>query len=233
MTLLDYGAILNWEKIFHYIKFDNKNLRLICTSPLVIKTDDFWCKISHSQKLTDQFIFDYIDLLSFDIMSSCQKLSTTILKLIVTLSNFSEWDDIFIYQKLDKHILLYYIEHNIDINWKLISIHQDLEEDTISTFSDHLIWKYISQYQHLSESFIEEYKDKVVWNIICKYQKLSYDTLYKWAMNPIINDLIEWDTISYFQTFNKSKIESIYTNEKNPLFHRLRLEYIKKYSIDR
>lgn len=232
VTLLQYGAILNWEHIFNILKFDDKNLRLICQSNFVTKSKSFWFKISHTQNLTENFIFDYLSYLSFDIMSSYQTLSPKILKLLVFLSDFTEWDDIFIYQKINKDLLLYYIQNNIDINWNFVSIHQSLDEDLITLYQNNLIWKYISQYQILSESFIEKHKDKVVWNLICKYQKLSYEILYKWALNPEINNLLEWDTISYYQIFHKSKLESIYTNDSNPLFHRLRIEYIKKYNID-
>jgi hypothetical protein len=62
-------------------------------------------------------------------------------------------------------------------NWEYISMTEELSEDFIRKFANHVDWKLISKYQKLSESFIREFSDRVCWNKIIVFQKISDDLL--------------------------------------------------------
>ena len=62
-------------------------------------------------------------------------------------------------------------------------------EDTIKDSPDKVDWKFISIYQNLSESFIREFSDRVDWYCISRYQKLSKSFIRGFA------NKLNWDCL--------------------------------------
>ncbi len=54
------------------------------------------------------------------------------------------------------------------VDWKFISIYQDLSESFIRKFSDRVDWYCISRYLKLSESFIREFDNKLNWDCLIR-----------------------------------------------------------------
>ena len=70
------------------------------------------------------------------------------------------WDDLCAFSTLPEDFIREYIDV---VNWRFISIRQDLSEDFIREFQDKVDWKIISECCILSEDFIREMKDKIKW----------------------------------------------------------------------
>ena len=47
------------------------------------------------------------------------------------------------------------------LDWKIVSIRNELSEDFIREFQDKVNWKMIAYKQELSEDFIREFQDKI------------------------------------------------------------------------
>jgi len=103
-----------------------------------------WYSISHSQRLSEEFIEEFQDKVY--------------------------WNDISYYQQLSEDFIK---EFKDKVYWNCISYSQKLSERFIKEFQDKVNWAYISKYQKLSEDFIKEFKNKVDWGYISEYQKLS------------------------------------------------------------
>ena len=46
------------------------------------------------------------------------------------------------------------IHHKDDLDWVMVSVHQQLSDEFTTTYGDKLTWSLISEYQPLSEEFI-------------------------------------------------------------------------------
>lgn len=86
------------------------------------------------------------------------------------------------------------------VDWRCISIYQNLSENLIREFCDKVDWIYISINQKLSEEFIEEFQHKVDWYSISEYQKLSEEFIKKFQ------NRVNWYFISKHQELSESFI---------------------------
>ena len=90
-----------------------------------------------------------------------------------------------------------------EINWEMVSVHQDLSEDFIRKFSNKVCWRLISYQQTLSEDFIREFSKDVDWSGISYRQELSEDFIRECS-----NDIgcYGWSNISSNQTLSEELI---------------------------
>ena len=139
-------------------------------------------KLKYYQQLSEDFIREFKDKVSWTYISQYQKLSLDFIK---EFKDKVDWIYISIYQQLSLEFIR---EFQDKVNWDCISIYQKLSEDFIREFQDKVNWYSISQYQQLSEDFIREFKDKVNWDWISQYQKLSEDFLKEFGLTKPENN---------------------------------------------
>jgi hypothetical protein len=148
---LDVNLIFN---LFEFIENKYKKYKI----PFIIKakankltdkdykntSQNNWNDISQFQKLSEEFMREYKDLINWYSISVYQNLSESFMR---------EFKDLF--------------------NWYSISVYQKLSEDFMREFKDLVYWTYISKYQKLSESFIIENKDKLILTELLVNKNLS------------------------------------------------------------
>jgi hypothetical protein len=188
------------------------------------KYNKFWTHISHTPKLSEEFIREFKDFVNWGNISIHQKLSENFIR---EFKDNVYWNYISEYQKLSESFIR---EFKNDIFWNDISQYQKLSEPFIKEFKDKVNWNYISEFQKLSESFIREFKDSVNWSYISKFQKLS-DEFWK-----EFKDQVNWGYISQYQKlsdeFWKEFIEQLGEKSKQNLLYwtnEEKLELLKKY----
>ena len=76
------------------------------------------------------------------------------------------------------------------VDWRLISMKQNLSEDFVREFQDRVAWIWISADQILSEKFTDEFKVKVHWGWLCIKQKLSETLMRQFS------DKVNWEAVS-------------------------------------
>jgi len=106
-------------------------------------------------------------------------------------------DMISMYQQLTEETI-FAISDNI--NWRWASEYQQLSERTIHKFAHKVHWSWASQHQKLSESTIREFADKVNWKVTSQYQKLSESIIREFA------DKIDWKVASQCQKLSERTI---------------------------
>ena len=87
------------------------------------------------------------------------------------------------------------------VDWKFISIYQDLSESFIRKFSDRVDWYCISRYQKLSKDFIREFSDKVDWDCLIR----NRDSIIPEDLIIEHKDHINWNNYSEMNIHNFSK----------------------------
>ena len=130
-------------------------------------TEEQWKEISKYQKLSEDFIREFQDMVVWNCISGSQKLSESFIR---EFQNKVCWGWISMYQKLSESFIR---DFQNDACWRGISEYQKLSEDFIREFQNNVDWDCISKFQNLSESFIRDFQDRVDWYWISRYQKLS------------------------------------------------------------
>lgn len=86
--------------------------------------------------------------------------------------------------------------------WENISMTEELSEDFIRKFANHVDWELISKYQKLSENFIREFSDRVCWNKIITFQKISDDFLKEFIGKVNFEEFFKGTTIMNTKILN-------------------------------
>ena len=167
------------KKLVEYTNYDKEFIRRICT----------W------QKISEEFMEEYLEVIDWDGISRFQELSTSFMEKHLDKLN---WYSISKYQFLSEDFIEKYSNR---INWDNLSLNELIPEHTLFKFSDKLNWNTISKYQDLSESFIEKYQDKVNWEWISKHQILSERFIEKHK------DKVDWDYIFDYQMLSNDFVE--------------------------
>ena len=154
-----------------------------------------WYDISIHQNLSEDFIREFQDKVSWDCISKYQNLSESF---IHEFQDKVDWNLISIYQKLSEDFIH---EFQDKVDWLGISTYQKLSESFIREFQDKVRWNWISERQELSEDFIREFQDKVCWLLILKYQKLSESFIREFQHK------VDWVFISVYQKLSNEFIE--------------------------
>ena len=118
-----------------------------------------WDAISRIYYLTDEFIREFQDKVSWSNLSEHQKLSESIMR---------EFED--------------------KIIWGYISMAQSLSEEFIREFQHLLNWNRVSICQTLSDKFLIEFKDKIQWDSYFLSQTASYNIMKRFLLRAKIND---------------------------------------------
>ena len=107
------------------------------------------------------------------------------------------------YKDLTEKQIRKYMEKYADDKefWGVISSHQDLSENFIREFQDHLDWGNISTCQELSENFIFEFKDKLNWENISRFKFLREEFIDR------VEDKIHWNYLTTYRKFSEQFIE--------------------------
>lgn len=83
------------------------------------------------------------------------------------------------------YILKDYDYNNLEsIDWKCISIDQNLSEDFMREFQDEVNWYYISLYQNLSDDFIIEFQDRLDLREMLKHEIIAPEFYNKLTQIP-------------------------------------------------
>ena len=136
----------DWNFMYEYIKLPEDFLRYYTWN---CRTEFWWKKIWSRQKVSEQFIRDYIDKVDWKLISQYQELSVEFLK---------EFQD--------------------KVDWILVSYGQKFNKEYIEAFEDKLRWNCISQNPNIEIDFIREYKDKLsYWHIKDTNYKVRRDEL--------------------------------------------------------
>ena len=102
-----------------------------------------------------------------------------------------------------------YMNYDLDIDWKKISIKEILDDQFIHTYSDKLDWEYLVKYQVLSNIIIKSNIDKIVTNGLLKlliiYQKIPQDIIRKYIY---INNGY-WEYLLIHQKLEKKMVRKI------------------------
>ena len=122
---------------------------------------DNWNKISIYQKLSEEFIENYKELVDWELISGRQKLSE---------------------EFIEKHLDL--------VDWYQISQHQQLSEEFIEKYIDLVNWYEISQYQILSEMFIEKHLDKIYLDGLVLSDKIDNEVVAKFVSFDKLMELV-------------------------------------------
>ena len=122
---------INWLYLITYQKFDEQKLRQYI-DPYFFRYRSIWSALSIHQTLSETFIDEFKDKLS--------------------------WLDICCYQKLSEPFIKTHADY---VDWTEISIHQILSESFIEEFQDKVDWYYIDMYQKFSDSFFNKFKEKI------------------------------------------------------------------------
>lgn len=80
-------------------------------------------------------------------------------------------------------------------SWDYVSMTEELSEDFIRKFANHVDWELISKYQKLSENFIREFSDRVCWNKIITFQEISTSFLKEFIGKVDFEEFFKSETI--------------------------------------
>jgi hypothetical protein len=92
------------------------------------------------------------------------------------------------------------------IDWKLITIFQQLSENFIRENKSRIYWDYVASYHKLSEDFITEFQDRLNWDEISIYQKLSEDFIRRFK------NKLNWKYVSIYQILSEDFIREFKNN---------------------
>lgn len=109
---------------------------------------------------------------------------------IRSLKDRIDWKLVSVRQNLSEDFIR---ESQDEVNWHCICLKQKLSEEFIREFKDKVDWSMISKHQNLSENFIREFQDRVNWLILSSYQSLSEEFIREFQ------DKVDWYCISGFQ----------------------------------
>ena len=84
--------------------------------------------------------------------------------------------------------------------WIKISMHQELSENFIRNFANHLLWDRLIRYQkNITLDLIREFQDEfddVVWKEFCIGKKLHNNVIREWK------DKVDWSFVAKFGKFD-------------------------------
>ena len=103
-----------------------------------------WIDISRNKRLTEEFIREFQDEVSWIDISTVP----------ISLEFIREFQD--------------------KVKWYNICQYQILTEDFIREFQDRMFWDYISTNQDVSDEFLLEFKDNIHWSWYFKDRKISF-----------------------------------------------------------
>jgi hypothetical protein len=121
---------------------------------------------SLNQTFSEEFILDHLDCLYLVKVLEKQKISEDTLKVLANTED------------------LFYEEE-----WETISKFQDLSEDFMRLFQDHLDWELISEKQYLSEDFIREVESVDLYSV-SENQYLSEEFILEFHDHVNLSDIL-------------------------------------------
>jgi hypothetical protein len=180
-----------------------------------------WRQICEFQILSEDFIREFKDVVDWNIISQCQRLSENFIR---EFQNKVDWQKISTFQRLSE---LFIAEFKDKVCWHFICIDQKLSERFIREFKDKVDWDLIAVNQPLNESFIEEFQDQIDWVVISAYQKLSDNFIKKLKDNSHYFDNIKF----YSHNDHRTKEDKIEEIKNYALFYKLEFdgEYLYAY----
>lgn len=130
-----------------------------------------------SQKLSDQFIIDFInhkvgsyddELIDTDIMPlilSEQQLSESFLEkyILDRNSRFRTKENMFTISKYQKLSNEFIDKHAHDLNWDSLSSHQDLSLECIEKYRERVNWNHIFNHQKLPKEFVSKHHNQYIY----------------------------------------------------------------------
>ena len=106
--------------------------------------------------------------------------------------NTTDWD---LLCKDEKGLSINFLTDLRDkLNWDLLTIHQDFNDEIILKFEKRLNWDLISEHQQLSVFLCDKYKDKINW------VKLSNSNCFDKEFIRQFKDYIDWSMISNYRS---------------------------------
>lgn len=134
-----------------------------------------------NNKLTEDFIHKYINILNLELVSLTQIMTIDFVKKHDILWNYAlqygiETNNGFIAVNTDK------------LNWYEIIQYRTLSEEFIECHLDKLLstehfWTRLVEYQILSESFIKKYSQYLSWDIVCSAQNMTEEFIMNYLDN--------------------------------------------------
>lgn len=138
-----------------------------------------WVRISKTQDLSSEFIFQNKDLINFTYLSVSNyfKLNDNDIKDLIDDCDDNNND----YSKKTKFA----------INWSTISLREDLSIDFIRKFKDYLVWSYLSVNCDFTEDQLVEFFDYIDWEKAVMCQNYSDDFKEKYNLDEYIDSIKE------------------------------------------
>jgi len=117
---------------------------------------ELWQGVSKNYSLTEDFIRDFRDYVTWDWITVKQIMSD---EFIEEFKDRILWDHLCKYKKLSEDFMRKYRDK---INWTMASKYQNMSLGFMKEFKSYINWNQIFQNQKIKNSkFIEEFKDKI------------------------------------------------------------------------
>ncbi len=200
---------VDYTRFFLYQTFSSSFIKELIQIDFIKEQID-WNNIAYCPNLSEDFIIEFQDKLSFYIISREQTLSEDF---IIKFQDKVNWSHISQYQKLSEDFIW---EFRDKLHWKKISEYQILSNTFIRKCATYVNWIKIFVYQELSMYFIEECVNTLLSyigyiEIIIRYQKVSKEFILKYIHEVSIEHVLEYQELD--EEFIIYLIENDYITE--------------------
>lgn len=162
---------LNWETVYTY-----KNLTVEQLRECLPKTPIHWFLVSRNQRLSNEFILEYIDFLNIDQISISQNLSEDTLRKICHRFTENDWRNISSKQKLSEKFMRDFFDK---FHKNTLCMKQEFSIKFLKDYSEKINWYYIGHNKHTTEAIIYKFIDNARWDAISASQPLSLNFVKK------------------------------------------------------
>jgi hypothetical protein len=183
-----------------FIKLFNNNDKIIIKKIMNENYDneDYWKFIFESLEINDEFIQTNYNEINIKYLIKYQYLSESLLIWLDKQNNINDYyEDLIKYQILPNNLLEKYLQNTLleKIDFYNLALNQNLTDEILEKYKDHLDWNIISQEQLLKLQTILKYKDKINWSLLPLNIKTQY--LFNDSFVLIFQKENIWDNIGW------------------------------------
>lgn len=183
-----------------FIKLFNNNDKIIIKKIMNenYENEDYWKFIFESLEINDEFIQTNYNEINIKYLIKYQYLSESLLIWLDKQNNINDYyEELIKYQILPNILLEKYLQNTSlqKIDFYNLALNQNLTDEILEKYKDHLDWDIISQEQLLKLQTILKYKDKINWSLLPLNIKTQY--LFNDSFVLIFQKENIWDNIGW------------------------------------
>lgn len=183
-----------------FIKLFNNNDKIVIKKIMNENYDneDYWKFIFESLEINDEFIQNNYNEINIKYLIKYQYLSESLLIWLDKHNNINDYyEELIKYQILPNNLLEKYLQNTLlqKIDFYNLALNQNLTDEILEKYKDHLDWDIISQEQLLKLQTILKYKDIINWSLLPLNIKTQY--LFNDSFVLIFQKENIWDNIGW------------------------------------